>query len=150
MRFKGISKLFAVLALFLVGAIGCLAQGTDLGTVRGAITDSSGSVVPNADVTITDLATNTMREVTSNAQGNYEVIGLNSGNYKVSVTAPGFGTSAYTYLDQRTTALDQNTGRLLPITDINPNPDFGRLINSFSQEGIDSRRSVRLRLRITF
>jgi hypothetical protein len=30
------------------------------------------------------------------------------------------------------------------------NPDFGRLISSFSQEGIDSRRTVRLRLRITF
>jgi hypothetical protein len=46
--------------------------------------------------------------------------------------------------------VDQKTGKLLPITDVSPNPDFGRLINSFSQEGIDSRRAVRLRLRITW
>jgi hypothetical protein len=31
-----------------------------------------------------------------------------------------------------------------------PNPDFGRQNNSFSQEGIDNRRSVRLKLRLTF
>jgi hypothetical protein len=30
------------------------------------------------------------------------------------------------------------------------NPDFGRTNLSFSQEGIDNRRSVRLRLRLTF
>jgi hypothetical protein len=40
--------------------------------------------------------------------------------------------------------------QLLPITDVTPNPDFGRLINTFSQEGVDSRRTVRLRARITF
>jgi hypothetical protein len=47
-------------------------------------------------------------------------------------------------------AVDQNTGKLLPITDITPNPNFGRLITSYTQEGIDSRRTVRLKLRITF
>jgi hypothetical protein len=31
-----------------------------------------------------------------------------------------------------------------------PNPDFGRLINSYAQENIDSRRAIRLRLRIQF
>jgi hypothetical protein len=30
------------------------------------------------------------------------------------------------------------------------NPDFGRTFNSFAQENIDSRRAVRLRLRIVF
>jgi hypothetical protein len=34
--------------------------------------------------------------------------------------------------------------------DVTPNPDFGRLKNSFTQEGVDNRRTVRLRLRITF
>jgi hypothetical protein len=48
--------------------------------------------------------------------------------------------------------VDQTTGKLLPIdpADVTPNPDFGRLINTFSQEGIDNRRTVRVRLRITF
>jgi len=30
------------------------------------------------------------------------------------------------------------------------NPDFGRLITSYTQEGVDSRRAIRLRLRVTF
>ncbi len=36
------------------------------------------------------------------------------------------------------------------IQDVQRNPDFGRLITSYQQEGVDSRRTVRLRLRITF
>ncbi len=44
-----------------------------------------------------------------------------------------------------------NPATLQPvIQDVNPNPDFGRLINTFTQEGVDSRRTIRLRLRITF
>ncbi|MBI3209053.1 MAG: hypothetical protein HYZ37_09160, partial [Candidatus Solibacter usitatus] len=30
------------------------------------------------------------------------------------------------------------------------NPDFGRLLTSYSQESVDSRRTVRLKLRIVF
>jgi hypothetical protein len=33
---------------------------------------------------------------------------------------------------------------------VNLNPDFGRLITSYTQEGVDSRRTIRLRLRLTF
>jgi hypothetical protein len=33
---------------------------------------------------------------------------------------------------------------------VSRNDDFGRLLNTYTQEGVDSRRTVRLRLRITF
>ena len=46
--------------------------------------------------------------------------------------------------------IDPVTGRLLPITRVDPNPDFGRLNRSFSDEGIDNRRTIRLRARFTF
>ena len=46
--------------------------------------------------------------------------------------------------------VDPVTRRILPITDITPNPDFGRLLTSYTQEGVDSRRAVRLKLRIVF
>ncbi len=36
------------------------------------------------------------------------------------------------------------------IPDITPNEDFGKKLQTFSQEGVDSRRTIRLRLRITF
>src|SRR5207248_2295357 len=72
------------------------AQGTDLGTIRGLVTDSTGAVVPNAKVVILDLATNTPHETRSNGQGEYRVFGLSSGEYKVSVSAAGMGTTQVT------------------------------------------------------
>lgn len=72
------------------------AQGTDLGTVRGTVTDASGAVVPNAEVTVTDLSTNTSHKTTTNAQGNFEMFGLKSGNYAVKIIAAGFRTEEIT------------------------------------------------------
>ncbi|MBV9264802.1 MAG: TonB-dependent receptor, partial [Acidobacteriaceae bacterium] len=64
----------------------------------------------------------------------------------------GGGGGPFALLGDFNVRVDPNTLQLLPIasSDVNLNPTFGRLVNSFSQEGIDSRRSVRLRLRITF
>ena len=45
--------------------------------------------------------------------------------------------------------VDPATGNLF-FADVTPNPDFGRNNISYSQEGIDNRRSVRLRFRLTF
>ncbi|HEY6375001.1 MAG TPA: TonB-dependent receptor, partial [Edaphobacter sp.] len=69
------------------------AQGTDLGTIRGTVTDLSGAVIPNAQVEITDLATLTTHKVTTNDRGEYQASALPSGQYKVMITAPGFGAS---------------------------------------------------------
>src|SRR5215467_7751459 len=64
-------------------------QGTDLGTIRGTVTDSSGAAIPNAAVTITDALTNTARQTQTNSQGHYEMFGLKPGAYRVVITAPG-------------------------------------------------------------
>ena len=77
----------------LCGAGLALAQGTNLGTIRGTVTDPNGSVVANARVQVTDLETNLSRDFTTDKEGNYEVAGLKSGNYRVSVSATGFKTS---------------------------------------------------------
>src|SRR5207302_8022177 len=92
-------KHFRCLAL-LVLCLGCaqfaLAQGTDLGTIRGLVTDPSGAVIPNAKVIILDLGTNTTRETATNARGEYQMFGLRSGSYKVSISAPGLTTQDIT------------------------------------------------------
>jgi hypothetical protein len=50
-----------------------------------------------------------------------------------------------------TVHLDPNTGAILPLsTEYYPNPDFGLKYQSVTQEGVDNRRSIRLRGRITF
>jgi hypothetical protein len=65
----------------------------------------------------------------------------------------GGGGGTFAWLGSFNVRVDQTTGKLLPIdpvNDVTQNDQFGRLLSSFTQEGIDNRRSVRLRLRITF
>ena len=69
-------------------------QGTNLGAIRGTVTDPNGAVMPNAAVQVTDLETNITRDVTADSDGNYEVPALKPGNYKVTVTSSGFKTVA--------------------------------------------------------
>src|SRR5246127_2169396 len=93
---------YLVVPLALAISVGCaqslLAQGTDLGTIRGTVTDPSGAMIPNAKVVILDLATNTSRETNTNAQGEYQVFGLRAGRYKVSIGAPGMNMQDITGL----------------------------------------------------
>jgi hypothetical protein len=87
---------YLVVPLALAITVGCaqslLAQGTDLGTIRGTVTDPSGAVIANASVTIADLATNAVRHTETNSRGEYQMFGLASGVYKVTITAPGMTT----------------------------------------------------------
>lgn len=68
-------------------------QGTNLGTIRGTVTDPNGAVIPHASVQVTDQATGISRDLTTDNEGNYEANALKQGNYKVTVTASGFKTT---------------------------------------------------------
>jgi hypothetical protein len=69
-----------------------LGQGTNLGTIRGRVADPSGAVIPGAAVKVTDITTNTSRDLTTNGDGEYEAAGLKYGAYTVAVMAQGFKT----------------------------------------------------------
>lgn len=71
-------------------------QGTDLGTIRGTVTDSSGAVVPSASVTILDVRTGATRATQTNSNGDYQMFGLPSGNYKVTIAMHGMTTQEIT------------------------------------------------------
>lgn len=60
------------------------------------------------------------------------------------------GGSPFAMLGTFNIAVDQTTGKLLPITDITPNPLFGVKVQTFEQEAVSGSRMFRLRLRITF
>jgi hypothetical protein len=62
----------------------------NFGQISGAVTDSSGSVVPNAAVVITDVARGVSRALTTDSAGLYSAPSLVPGTYTVRVTAPGF------------------------------------------------------------
>lgn len=64
-----------------------------LSTIRGTVSDASGAYVVGANVTVTDVKTNvTVRAVTSDAAGNFEVPDLVTGVYRVTAEAAGFKT----------------------------------------------------------
>jgi Carboxypeptidase regulatory-like domain len=88
--------LFLVALVFLFAPSCLRPQGTDLGTIRGTVTDASGGVVANAKVVIADLKTKTARSTTTNNDGVYGVFGLNSGAYTVTISASGFETAKIT------------------------------------------------------
>ena len=87
-----IRSLLVTGCLFSVASL-VLSQGTNFGTIRGTVTDPNGAIIPNAAVQVTDQATSLSRNVTTDSQGNYEVGAVKPGNYKVTVTAPGFKTT---------------------------------------------------------
>lgn len=68
------------------------AQGL-FGNISGVITDSSGAVISNATVKVTNLATNVTRAVKTNNAGIYNAASLNPGTYKVEAQAKGFKTA---------------------------------------------------------
>src|SRR5450759_3279791 len=79
-------KLFLLLAL---GASALLSQ-TDRATLRGTVTDPSGSVVPNAQILIQEVGTNVERKLATDENGTYEVAALKPGHYLVKVETKGF------------------------------------------------------------
>lgn len=80
-----------LLTLCLLSLTGTgLAQGTNLGTIRGTVTDTNGAVVAGAKVQVTDLATSSSRDLTTNSEGTYQATGLQYGAYRVSINAGGF------------------------------------------------------------
>lgn len=62
-------------------------------TINGTITDPTGSVIPNVDVTATDLDRHTVYSAKTNDQGYYNLTHLPVGRYEIRVTSPGFRTA---------------------------------------------------------
>jgi hypothetical protein len=87
-----LARVGALVLLLAAFAIPAFAQ-TNKGTVKGTITDQNGGIVQNATVTVTNTGTNAERTVSTGDDGTYEVPLLDPGTYKVSVTAPNFGTN---------------------------------------------------------
>jgi Carboxypeptidase regulatory-like domain len=59
------------------------------GSLTGTITDSSGAVIPNVSVAITNQGTTDSRTVTTNAQGEYVARDLTPGIYTIAVQQNG-------------------------------------------------------------
>jgi hypothetical protein len=66
---------------------------TDLATIIGTVTDSTGATVPNCQVEIKNSQTSASRVVTTDVNGFYSVPSLTVGPYNITATVKGFQRS---------------------------------------------------------
>jgi hypothetical protein len=63
------------------------------GQIGGVVVDSTGAVVPNADVNVTNTQTGSSLTTKSDASGRWVLAGMPPGAVSVNVSAPGFKTT---------------------------------------------------------
>jgi Carboxypeptidase regulatory-like domain/TonB dependent receptor-like, beta-barrel len=82
--------------LVVLSSASASAQGGATSSITGVVHDSSGGVLPGANVIVTSNATGTKSEAVSNESGAYSVPGLSAGVYTITVSLSGFKTSTIT------------------------------------------------------
>src|SRR4030095_5876742 len=83
-----------LLALFVTGSALTLQGQVLKSTILGTITDSSGSIVPNAQVVVIETGTNVSRTAATNDSGLFAFANLDPGMYRVEVEHTGFRKTA--------------------------------------------------------
>src|SRR5580693_9877703 len=69
------------------------AQAVANATIHGAVTDSSGAFVPNAQVKATQTETGQVSTTTTGRDGSYTLPDLPIGPYRLETGAPAFSTN---------------------------------------------------------
>lgn len=67
-----------------------LAHAQFTSAIQGTAGDASSAVVPDATISVTNLATGITRTATSSTEGLYRVLSLGPGTYRVLVKKTGF------------------------------------------------------------
>jgi len=106
-RFLRASTLLLAAAFFLfLGAIAetALAQGGPTGALSGTVRDSSGALIPGADVQIISIATGSVvRSATTGADGSFNAQLLPAGSYQLVIRARGFAEGRVSNIEVRVT-----------------------------------------------
>src|ERR1700733_5468819 len=76
------------LCLLLLCALQLRADVT--GSIIGYVRDSSGGVLPNATLTVTQTSTGYTRTATTDGSGQYSILALPPGNYRLTASMAGF------------------------------------------------------------
>jgi len=96
---RGVSRCFAVLLMafsFLAATeLRCHAQDLSTGSLNVTVVDSSGALVPGAQLVLKDLGTNDVHSATTRATGVSVIPFLNPAAYSLNVSKSGFSSSDY-------------------------------------------------------
>jgi Carboxypeptidase regulatory-like domain/TonB dependent receptor len=98
MKNKTARNLRGILYLTVIGLLASLTPATIAqavyGSIFGTVTDNTGAVIPNATVTVTDVAKGTSVTTQSSASGDFRVQHLIPDTYRVDVEGAGFAKSS--------------------------------------------------------
>ena len=83
-------QLSACVGVFLLLTASAWAQLASQTALVGTVSDSGGAVVPGAQVVAVNVGTQDTYEVTTNAEGYYNIQFARPGHYEITVTVSGF------------------------------------------------------------
>ncbi len=89
---RALASALSVLTLLVLSSSPAYGQGGTTSTLSGVAVDSSGAVLPGADVTVTMPSTGFTQSAVTNAEGAFSFPGLNIGTYTLTVKLSGFKT----------------------------------------------------------
>ena len=84
------STLMMLITLLLLAPISRAQEAT--GRITGTVSDPSGAVIPDVQVTVTNSAMQSSRKTTTDHDGHYQVLSLPIGDYTVTAEHDGFRT----------------------------------------------------------
>lgn len=103
-----LSRRSILLALIFLPSVSALPQSSGSGTLNGTIIDSSGAVIPNAEVTVHQTSTGLERSTKTNSAGFYSLPALRAGEYVVGAQALDFHR-----IEQQGVVLQSDTTRTI-------------------------------------
>lgn len=83
-------QLLAIMVMVLFSCSALFAQSASTSSVTGDVTDTSGAVVPGAQVQLTDLGTNVSQVATTNQAGHYAFQSVQPGQYRLTIKKERF------------------------------------------------------------
>lgn len=93
--FGGLAASLMVFCCLLAASTRCMAQDLSTGALNVTVVDSSGALVPGAELVLKDLGTNDVHKATSKSTGVSVIPFLNPAVYSLNVSKPGFNSSEY-------------------------------------------------------
>lgn len=91
-RWSKLATVVFVLSMVFVFCLAPVFAQLDEGAVTGVVQDTTGAVIPNARVTLTEVNTGLVLRTRTNQSGVYVFSPVKIGSYEVSASAPGFAT----------------------------------------------------------
>src|SRR5215471_551504 len=85
-------RTMGLVALALLFSSGAWGQASNTGTVNIRVVDATGALIQDAQLQLTDRATNDQRTATTQQTGTYSFVNLAYGTYQLTVTKGGFQT----------------------------------------------------------